>query len=69
MTRAGIATTHKGSHQFRHALACEMLRQGATLTEIGSLLRHRHSKTTGIYAKVDFGALRPLSLPWPGDAR
>ncbi|MBK7235075.1 MAG: hypothetical protein IPI02_05380 [Sterolibacteriaceae bacterium] len=46
-----------------------MLRQGATLTEIGSLLRHRHSKTTGIYAKVDFGALRPLSLPWPGDAR
>lgn len=68
MTRAGIETPHKGSHQFRHALACEMLRQGATLIEIGSLLRHRHLKTTGIYAKVDFGALRPLSPPWPGDA-
>lgn len=68
LTRAGIETPHKGSHQFRHALACEMLRQGATLIEIGSLLRHRHLKTTGIYAKVDFGALRPLSPPWPGDA-
>jgi integrase/recombinase XerD len=66
--RAGIETVHKGAHQFRHALACEMLRQGATLTEIGSLLRHRHPKTTGIYAKVDFAALRPLSLPWPGGA-
>ena len=67
--RSGIETRHKGSHQFRHALACEMLRQGATLPEIGSLLRHRHSKTTGIYAKVDFAALRPLSLPWPGGAQ
>lgn len=69
ITRAGIETSHGGSHQFRHALACEMLRHGATLTEIGSLLRHRHPKTTGIYAKVDFAALRPLSLPWPGGAR
>lgn len=68
VTRAGIETRHKGTHQFRHALACEMLRQGATLAEIGSLLRHRHSKTTGIYAKVDFAALRPLALPWPGGA-
>ncbi|WP_157652628.1 site-specific integrase [Burkholderia ubonensis] len=67
--RAGIETPHWGSHQFRHALACEMLRRGATLTEIGSVLRHRHTKTTGIYAKVDFAALRPLALPWPGDAR
>jgi len=65
IARAGVNTQHAGAHQFRHALACEMLRQGATLTEIGSLLRHRHSKTTGIYAKVDFNALRPLSLPWP----
>lgn len=65
IARAGIETRHAGAHQFRHALACQMLRQGATLTEIGSLLRHRHAKTTGIYAKVDFDALRPLSLPWP----
>ena len=65
LTRACIATPHRGPHQFRHALAADMLRHGATLTEIGSLLRHRHPKTTAIYAKVDFAALRPLSLPWP----
>jgi site-specific recombinase XerD len=64
--RAGVETRHRGSHQFRHALAVDMLRNGSTLTEIGSLLRHRHPKTTGIYAKVDFQALRPLSQPWPG---
>lgn len=68
ITRAGVETQHHGAHQFRHALAADMLRKGATLTEIGSLLRHRHPKTTGIYAKVDFEALRPLSLPWPGGA-
>ena len=68
VTRAGIETCHRGTHQFRHALACEMLRNGASLSEIGSLLRHRRTKTTSIYAKVDFTALRPLSLPWPGDA-
>lgn len=69
IARAGVHPLHSGSHQFRHALACEMLRQGANLTEIGSLLRHRHQKTTSIYAKVDFAALRPLSLAWPGVAR
>lgn len=68
LTRAGVETPHRGAHQFRHALAADMLRHGATLTEIGSLLRHQHSKTTSIYAKVDFAALRPLSLPWPGGA-
>lgn len=69
IARAGVHPPHQGTHQFRHALACDMLRQGANLTEIGSLLRHRHQKTTAIYAKVDFAALRPLSLAWPGDAR
>lgn len=66
IARAGVHPLHSGSHQFRHALVCEMLRHGASLTEIGSLLRHQHAKTTGIYAKVDFAALRPLALPWPG---
>ena len=67
--RTGIEIPHRGSHQFRHALAADMLRHGATLSEIGNLLRHRHTKTTGLYAKVDFAALRPLSLPWPGDVK
>lgn len=69
IARAGVNPLHYGAHQFRHALACEMLRHGASLTEVGSLLRHQHQKTTSIYAKVDFAALRPLSLAWPGVAR
>ena len=66
LQRAGVDAPHRGAHQFRHALAVDMLRQGAALTEIASVLRHRRIKTTGIYAKVDFTALRPLSARWPG---
>jgi integrase/recombinase XerD len=67
--RADIEAPTTGAHQFRHALATEMLRQGASLTEIGEILRHRSPQTTTIYAKVDLTALRTLALPWPGGAR
>jgi integrase/recombinase XerD len=67
--RAGIQAPTKGAHQFRHALATQMLRQGASLTEIGEILRHHTLQTTTIYAKVDLKALRTLALPWPGGAR
>jgi site-specific recombinase XerD len=66
LSRAGIASPRKGAHQLRHTLACEMLRQGRSLREIGEILRHRSPDTTAIYAKVDLLALRPLALPWPG---
>jgi site-specific recombinase XerD len=69
LKRAGINGPHFGAHQFRHGLATEMLRQGASLSEIGELLRHRHPQTTTIYAKVDINALRTLALPWPGGVR
>ncbi|WGS19153.1 MULTISPECIES: hypothetical protein [unclassified Bradyrhizobium] len=36
---------------------------GATLSEIGQLLRHENHDTTRIYAKVDLDAFRTLSLP------
>lgn len=65
VNRAGVVTPTHGSHQFRHALASNMLRKGASLTEIGRILRHQHSKTTNIYAKVDLIALKSLSMPWP----
>lgn len=68
LTRAGIDSPQKGAHQFRHSLACEMLRQGRSLGEIGEILRHRSPDTTAIYAKVDFSTLRPLAFPWPGGA-
>lgn len=69
LERAGIDSPRKGAHQFRHALACQMLRQGASLSEIGELLRHRSPQTTAIYAKVDLDSLAALALSWPGGAR
>lgn len=68
LERAGVDAPHKGSHQFRHALAVRMLRGGASLPEIGEVLRHRSPLSTSIYAKVDLAALRPLALPWPGSS-
>ena len=61
---AGIARI--GAHRFRHTLATEMLRAGASLPEVGQVLRHRSARSTAIYAKVDESALRPLARPWPG---
>ena len=63
---AGVKSPHTGAHVFRHSLATEMLKHGASLGEIGQLLRHAHPDTTQIYAKVDVCALRPLALRWPG---
>jgi site-specific recombinase XerD len=60
---------HRGAHIFPHSLATELLRSGATLKEIGQLLRHESHDTTQIYAKVDIEVLRTLGLPRPGDAR
>jgi site-specific recombinase XerD len=65
--RAGLE--RRGTHRFRHSLATEMLRAGASLPEIGQVLRHRSQLSTSIYAKVDQDSLRPLARPWPGEAR
>jgi integrase/recombinase XerD len=69
LKRAGVQSPTTGAHQFRHGLATEMLYRGASLAEIGELLRHRNTQTTTIYAKVDLKALRTLALPWPGGVR
>jgi integrase/recombinase XerD len=69
LARAGVDALRKGAHQFRHGLASQMLRQGASLFEIGELLRHLSPQTTAIYAKVDLVSLATLALPWPGGAQ
>jgi site-specific recombinase XerD len=66
LKRAQIKSATYGAHQFRHSLATNMLRRGASLTEIGQVLRHRDPNTTRLYAKVDLDALREVALPWPG---
>jgi integrase len=57
-----------GAHRLRHSAASAMLAGGASLTEIGQVLRHAGPETTAIYAKVDRTALRGLARPWPGGA-
>jgi site-specific recombinase XerD len=69
LLRAGIEAPTTGAHQFRHGLATQMLRQGASLAQIGELLGHKSPETTKIYTKVDLEALRTLALPWPGGVR
>jgi site-specific recombinase XerD len=69
LQRAGLNPNLKGGHLFRHSLATDLLRRGASLTEIGQLLRHRQQTTTQIYAKVDIKALHTLAQPWMGGAR
>jgi len=65
LERTGIESPRKGAHQFRHALATEMLRRKSSLSEIGEVLGHRNPDTTKIYTKVDLHSLRELAPPWP----
>jgi site-specific recombinase XerD len=69
LERAGVESVRKGAHLLRHSLATSMLRNGASLAEIGEVLRHKSPDTTAIYAKVELDALKPLALCWPGGAR
>ena len=61
--RAGLGRL--GAHRLRHTAATELLRAGASLPEVGQVLRHRRVFSTAIYAKVDDDALRRLARPWP----
>lgn len=60
---AGLGKIH--AHRLRHTAATQMLRAGASLTEIGQLLRHRRALTTAIYAKVHRESLRTIARAWP----
>ena len=65
--RAGLPPA--GAHRLRHHAATAMLACGASLTEVGQVLRHDRLVTTSLYAKVDRAALRSIAQPWPGGAR
>ena len=54
-----------GSHLLRHSLATAMLREGASLDEVGDMLRHRSRASTAIYARYDVEALRSIARTWP----
>ena len=65
LVRAGLNPPLKGAHVLRHSLATGMLRGGASMAEIGEILRHRSANATEIYAKVDLAGLSSLAQPWP----
>ncbi|MGB0094238.1 MAG: site-specific integrase [Solirubrobacteraceae bacterium] len=65
--RAGMASIR--AHRLRHALASELVGLGVRLPEIAQVLRQQDLATTAIYAKVDYGALRELAMPWPETVR
>ena len=64
--RAGVPPF--GPHQIRHAAACGLLAAGASMEEIGQLLRHAQQRTTAIYARVDQARLAELAMPCPQGA-
>jgi len=64
--RAGLAPF--GAHLLRHTLACEMVRAGVPLIEIGQVLRHDALSSTARYARVDVDQLRSVAQPWPDGA-
>src|ERR1700722_10584830 len=69
LRRAGIENppTH-GANLLRHSAATMMLRAGATLYEIGTVLRHKSPDTTAHYAKVDIAALQQIAQSWPKES-
>lgn len=58
-----------GAYLLRHSAATSMLRSGATLDSISTLLRHRSVETTRIYAKVDTRMLDAVVQPWIGEVK
>jgi site-specific recombinase XerD len=54
-----------GAHLLRHTAATNMLRQGASLETVSTVLRHRSLDMTAYYAKVDIPRLRRIAQPWP----
>jgi integrase len=65
MRRAEVTGHPYGSHVLRHSAATEMLRQGVSLYDIGSVLRHQSADMSAYYAKVDMRLLRQVVQPWP----
>jgi len=69
LRRAGIENPPShGANLLRHSTATMMLRAGATLNEIGTILRHKSPDTTAHYAKVDVAALQQIAQPWPKES-
>jgi integrase/recombinase XerD len=65
LRRAKVDSPIYGAHVLRHSAATTMLRQGASLSSIGAVLRHASVETTAPYAKVDVDLLHEVARAWP----
>jgi site-specific recombinase XerD len=66
MRRADVTPPSRGAaHLLRHSVATALLRQGTSLQDIATILRHRSIQTTQIYAKVDIVTLDQIAQTWP----
>jgi len=62
--RAGLPVV--GAHRLRHTAATRMLAGGASLREVGQVLRHHGEQVTSVYARLDVASLAPVVRAWPG---
>jgi site-specific recombinase XerD len=58
-------TPYVGSHLLRHSLATRLVNAGASIDEVGDVLRHRSRASTMVYVRLDIDGLRSISQPWP----
>ena len=66
LRRSGVNAPKRGAaHVLRHSAATSMLRNGVSLQDISTILRHQTVSSTQIYAKVDVPALCEVAQPWP----
>ena len=68
LVRSGLNPSKKGPHLLRHTVACSILQNGSSLSDVGEILRHQIPQTTAIYAKVDITKLKLLVRTWPLDS-
>jgi site-specific recombinase XerD len=65
MHKAAIVSSRYGAHILRNTAATQMLKQGASLYQISTVLRHQSFDMTARYTKVDIGLLNLVVQPWP----
>lgn len=68
LRRAGMPPDRRGAHRLRHAVATQMVRQGASFKQVADVLGHARLETTAIYAKLDVATLSRVAMPWPGES-
>jgi len=62
---AGVTLKATGFRCLRHSLALRLLRQGASVKDIGDIFGHRSTLSTAAYLRLNVEDLRPVALPVP----